>query len=131
MKITRTGTAKTIFAPAERFTGRVRQEPCFSNDAPSRTKGAYVTFEPGARTHWHTHPLGQTIIITHGQGRVQKWGGPVEIVNVGDVVFFEPAEKHWHGGQIDSAMTHLAIGEVLDGVSADFFEPVTDEQYKG
>lgn len=131
MKITPAGSSTTTWGPAERFTGRVRVENCFSNDEPARSKGAYVTFEPGARTNWHSHELGQTIIIVHGSGRVQKWGGPVETVNVGDVVFFEPGEKHWHGGGIDCAMTHLTIGEVLNGVSADWYEPVTDEQYKG
>lgn len=131
MKITRAGTAKTSWAPAENFTGRVRVEPCFSTDAPARAKGNYVTFEPGARTNWHTHELGQTIIIMHGSGRVRRWGGPVEIVNMGDVVFFEPGEKHWHGGGLDSAMTHLTVGETLNGKSADWFEPVTDEQYDG
>ena len=131
MKITRAGTSKTTWAPAESFTGRVRVETCFSTDAPARAKGNYVTFEPGARTHWHSHDLGQTIIITHGRGRVQRDGGPVETVRVGDVVFFEPGEKHWHGGDIDSAMTHLTVGEVLGGKSVDWAEPVTDEQYRG
>ena len=131
MKITRAGTARTTFAAAENFTGRVRVEVCFSTDAPARAKGAYVTFEPGARTNWHSHELGQTLIIVHGAGRVQRWDGPVETVKVGDVVFFEPGEKHWHGGGPDSAMTHLTVGEVLNGKSADWAEPVTDAQYNG
>lgn len=131
MKITRSGTAKTAFAPASNFTGRVRVENVFFADAPGRARGAYVTFEPGARTNWHTHELGQTIIIVHGAGRVQRWGGPVENVNVGDVVFFEPGEKHWHGAALELAMTHLTIGEVLNGKSADWLEPVTDDQYNG
>ena len=131
MKITRAGTAKTTWGSSETFTGKVRVEVCFSTDAPARAKGAYVTFEPQARTNWHSHELGQTIIIVHGSGRVQRDGGPVEIVNVGDVVFFEPGEKHWHGGGLDSAMTHLTVGEVLNGKSADWYEPVTDAQYEG
>lgn len=129
MKITKAGTSKTVWAPADHFTGRVRMEAVFSTEEPARSKGAYVTFEPGARTNWHTHPLGQTLIIAHGSGRVQSWGGAVVVVNVGDVVFFEPDEKHWHGGGLDMAMTHLTIGESLDGKSADWLEPVTDEQY--
>jgi quercetin dioxygenase-like cupin family protein len=131
MKITKAGTSKTAWAPAEHFTGRVRIEAVFSTDEPARSKGAYVTFEPGARTNWHTHPLGQTLIIAHGSGRVQSWGGEVLVVNLGDVIFFEPGEKHWHGGGLESAMTHLTIGESLDGKSADWLEPVTDEQYRG
>lgn len=131
MKISRAGTARSIWAPADHFTGRVRQEVCFSTEPPSHAKGSYVTFDPGARTFWHSHELGQTIIIMHGSGRVQKWGGPVETVNVGDVVHFEPGEKHWHGGGLDCAMTHLTVGEVLNGKSADWYEAVTDEQYKG
>jgi quercetin dioxygenase-like cupin family protein len=131
MKITKAGTAKSTWAPAENFTGRARVEACFSTDEPARAKGNYVTFDPKARTNWHTHALGQTIIILHGSGRVQRWDGPVEIVNTGDVVFFEPGEKHWHGGGLDSAMTHLAIGETKDGKSADWCEPVTDAQYLG
>jgi quercetin dioxygenase-like cupin family protein len=131
MKITRAGASKTVWASPDNFTGRVRVENVFSNNEPARTKGAYVTFEPGARTNWHTHPLGQTLIVALGSGRVQRWGGPVEVVNVGDVIFFEPGEKHWHGGGLESAMTHLTIGEVLDGNSADWFEPVSDAQYQG
>ena len=131
MKITRSGSSKSTWASGDTFTGRVRMEMVFNHDAPARTKGAYVTFDPGARTFWHTHPLGQTLIIAYGSGRVQRWGGPVEIVNVGDVVFFEPNEKHWHGGGLETVMTHLTIGEVLDGVSANWLEPVTDEQYRG
>lgn len=131
MKITKAGTAKTTWAPASNFTGRVRVETVFSAEEPAHAKGAYVTFEPGARTNWHTHPLGQTIIITHGAGRVQRWGGPVETVTVGDVVWFAIGEKHWHGAAPDTAMTHLTIGEVLDGKSVDWMEPVADGQYLG
>jgi quercetin dioxygenase-like cupin family protein len=131
MKITKAGTSKSVSAPAEHFTGQVRVETVFSTEEPARSKGAYVTFEPGARTNWHTHPLGQTLIITHGSGRVQSWGGQVQVVNVGDVIFFEPGEKHWHGGGLDSAMTHLTIGESLAGKSADWLERVTDDQYNG
>ena len=131
MKITRAQSLTSTLASSDTFTGRVRMETLFSNEAPARTKGAYVTFDPSARTFWHTHPLGQTIIITHGSGRVQRWGGPVEIVSIGDVVFFEPHEKHWHGGGLETAMTHLTVGEVLDGKSADWLEEVTDQQYRG
>lgn len=131
MKVIKAGSSKTVWASADHFTGRVRVEDIFATEAPARSKGAYVTFEPGARTNWHTHPLGQTLIIAMGSGRVQSWGGPVQIVNVGDVVVFPAGEKHWHGGGLDSAMTHLTIGEVLDGKAADWLEPVTDEQYKG
>jgi quercetin dioxygenase-like cupin family protein len=131
MRITKAGSTKTTWAPAENFTGRVRVEVAFSTTEPARARGSYVTFEPGARTNWHTHPLGQTLIITHGSGRVQSWGGLVQVVNIGDVVFFEPGEKHWHGGGLESAMTHLTVGEVLDGKSVDWLEPVNNEQYKG
>ena len=97
MKITKAGTHKSQPVPAQYFTGKVRLDPVFDTESPARAKGNYVTFDPGARTNWHTHPLGQTIIITHGAGRVQCWGGPVQSVTVGDVVWFPPGEKHWHG----------------------------------
>lgn len=131
MKITKAGTQKSTHVPEQYFTGTARLDPVFECESPGRTKGNYVTFEPGARTNWHTHPLGQTIIITHGRGKVQHWDGPVEEVTVGDVVWFSPGEKHWHGAASDTAMTHLAIGEILDGKSANWLEAVTDEQYHG
>lgn len=131
MKITKAGTGKSQPVPEQYFTGIARLDPVFDTESPARAKGNYVTFEPGARTNWHTHPLGQTIIITHGTGRVQQWDGSVVTVTVGDVVWFPPGEKHWHGASPDCAMTHLAIGESLDGKSADWLEAVTDDQYNG
>lgn len=130
MKISRAGSAKTSWATQENFTGKVRVEACFSTDEPARAKGNYVTFEPRARTNWHSHELGQTIIIVHGSGRVQREGGSVKVVNVGDVVFFEPDEKHWHGGGLESAMMHLTVSEMKNGKSVDWYRPVTDEQYE-
>lgn len=129
MIITRAGSSTSTAGPATHFTGKVRVETCFSTTPPARSKGAYVTFEPGARTNWHTHPAGQTIIIVHGSGRVRREGGPVETVNHGDVVHFEPGEKHWHGASPDCAMTHLTIGETVDGSAVTWMEPVTDEDY--
>ena len=115
--------------PEDYFTGTVRIDPMFQADAPGRTSGAHVTFEPGARTAWHTHPAGQTIIITFGCGRVQREGGPIEEVTAGDVVFFPAEEKHWHGATPTTAMTHLAIQEKLDGSAVEGLEKVTDEEY--
>ncbi len=117
--------------PAEYFTGQVRIDPLFQPPAPSRLYGASVTFEPGARTAWHTHPLGQTLVVTAGCGRAQREGGPIEEIRPGDVVWFPPGEKHWHGAAPSAAMTHIAIAEVLDGRNADWLEHVTDEQYRG
>jgi quercetin dioxygenase-like cupin family protein len=131
MDIKKASTQTTAFAPAESFTGRVRVERLFEVPAPARSRAAYVTFEPKARTNWHTHPLGQSLVIVHGYGRVQRWGGPVEEVGPGDVVWFPPEEKHWHGAAPNTAMTHLAINEQLDGKSVEWMEPVTDEQYLG
>jgi quercetin dioxygenase-like cupin family protein len=116
-------------APAENFTGRVRVDPLFDAPAPARAYGAYVTFEPGARTAWHTHALGQTLIVTAGVGRVQRWGGPVEEIQPGDVVWFEPGEKHWHGASPTTAMTHIAIVEKSEEGTAAWLEQVNDEQY--
>jgi quercetin dioxygenase-like cupin family protein len=129
MNVQRVGSQPSALAPAENFRGSVRQDMRFQMDAPGRVRGAFVTFEPGARTNWHTHPAGQTIIITAGLGWVQADGGPVQEVRAGDIVSFLPGEKHWHGGTDTTAMTHIAIGEVLDGRSADWLEPVTDEQF--
>jgi quercetin dioxygenase-like cupin family protein len=116
---------------AEYFTGTVRVDSLFQAPNPARVVSASVTFEPGARTAWHTHPLGQTLIVTAGCGRVQRWGGPVEEIRPGDVVWIPPAEKHWHGASRTTALTHIAIQEHLDGKTADWLEKVSDEQYQG
>ncbi len=130
MKITRNGSQASTKASAERFTGNVRVDALFEADAPARSRGASVTFEPGARTNWHTHPLGQTLIVVSGCGLVQRSGGPIEKVNPGDVIWFPPGEKHWHGATPTTAMTHIAITEHLDGKTADWFEKVSDEEYQ-
>ncbi len=131
MEIKRIGSQPSAKGPAEWFTGTVRIDPLFGANEPSRTAGASVTFEPGARTAWHTHPLGQILIVTAGCGRVQREGGPVEQIHPGDVVRFEPGEKHWHGASPTLAMTHIAIQEQLDGRAVDWLEKVTDDQYMG
>lgn len=131
MKITRIGTQGSTRGPADWFTGTVRVDPLFQAEAPGRAVGASVTFEPGARTAWHTHPLGQTLIVMTGSGLAQRWGGPVEEIHPGDVVWFPPGEKHWHGASATTAMTHIAIQEQLDGKAVDWLEQVTDEQYRG
>jgi quercetin dioxygenase-like cupin family protein len=130
MEIKRNGSQPSSKGPAEWFTGAVRIDPLFQANAPARAAGASVTFEPGARTAWHTHPLGQVLIVTAGVGRVQRWGGPVEEVRPGDVVWFPPGEKHWHGAAPTTAMTHIAIQEALDGKVVEWMEHVTDEQYR-
>ncbi len=129
MDIKRSGSQPSGRGPTEYFTGTVRVDPLIEADAPARIFAASVTFEPGARTAWHTHPLGQTLIVTAGCGRVQRWGGPIEEIRPGDVVWFPPGEKHWHGAAPTTAMTHISIVEHLDGKSADWMEKVTDEQY--
>jgi len=129
MKIQRTGAQPSIPGPDDWFTGTVRIDPLFSADEPARVAGAGVTFEPGARTAWHTHPLGQTLIVTSGLGRVQREGGPIEEIRPGDVVWFEPGEKHWHGASPETAMSHIAIQESLGGKAVDWMEKVSDEQY--
>jgi quercetin dioxygenase-like cupin family protein len=132
MEIKRVGSQASIKGPADWFTGTVRIDPLFLKvDDPARATGASVTFEPGARTAWHTHPLGQTLIVTAGCGLVQREGGPIEEIHPGDVVWFPPGEKHWHGASPNTAMTHIAIQETLDGKSADWLEHVSDEQYGG
>lgn len=131
MEITRTGSKPSAKGPSDWFTGAVRIDPLFNAFAPERVQGASVTFEPGARTAWHTHPLGQTLIVSAGVGRVQRWGGTIEEIRPGDVVWFPPGEKHWHGASRECAMTHIAIQEVLDGKVVDWLEPVSDEQYSG
>ena len=131
MDIKRNGSRPSGKGPAEYFTGTVRIDPLFEAADPARGRGASVTFEPGARTAWHTHPLGQTLIVTSGIGRVQIWGGPVEEIRPGDVVWFEPNEKHWHGASPAVAMTHTAIQEALNGKVVDWMEKVSDDQYNG
>jgi quercetin dioxygenase-like cupin family protein len=131
MQISRSGSEPSTKGPADYFTGTVRVDPLFQADAPARVAGVSVTFEPGARTAWHTHPLGQTLVVTAGLGRVQTWGGPVEEIRPGDIVWFPPGEKHWHGASPATAMTHLAIQERLDGKAVEWLEHVTDDQYAG
>lgn len=129
MEIQRVGEQPSKYGPADWFTGTVRFDPLFDHSEPARVAGLSVTFEPGARTAWHTHPLGQTLIVTAGVGWVQRDGGPVEEVRPGDVVWFPPGEKHWHGATPTTAMTHLAIQEKLDGKAVDWLEHVSDAQY--
>ena len=130
MDIKRNGSQPSGKGPAEYFTGAVRVDPLFDASEPARVRGAYVTFEPGARTAWHTHPLGQILIVTAGCGRVQHWEGPVEEIRPGDVVSILPGKKHWHGASPTTAMTHIAVQEYLDGRAADWMEKVSDEQYQ-
>lgn len=129
MKITRAGSTPSGTGPAEHFTGRVRVDARFSGSGEARIGGATVTFEPGARTNWHTHPLGQTLFILSGAGLVQREGEAIEPVRPGDIVWFEPGEKHWHGAAPGVAMSHLAISEALDGKTVTWLEPVAEEQY--
>ncbi len=129
MEIRRIGSQSSSKGPADYFTGTVRIDSPFQGSDPARVLGATVTFEPGARTAWHTHPLGQTLIVTAGCGLVQRWGGPIEEIRPGDVVWIAPGEKHWHGATATTAMTHTAIVEQLNGKSADWMEKVSDEQY--
>lgn len=130
MNITRSGSQPSNAGPADWFTGVVRIEPLFQPNPPARAAGARVTFEPGARTAWHTHPLGQTLIVTAGSGWVQREGGPVEEIQLGDVVWFPPGEKHWHGATSFTTLTHIAIQEALDGKVVEWLEKVSDEQYQ-
>ena len=130
MEIKRSGSQPSGVGPADWFTGRVRIDPLFEAPEPARVRGASVTFEPGARTAWHTHPLGQTLIVTWGVGLAQSWGGPAEEIRPGDVVWFAPDEKHWHGATPTTGMTHIAIQEALNGKPVDWMEHVTDEQYR-
>src|SRR6266849_2982630 len=130
MEIKRSGSQPSGKGPPEYFTGSVRVDPLFQAPDPARVSGAHVTFEPGARTAWHTHPLGQRLIVTSGLGWVQRWGGPIEEIRPGDVVWFPPGEKHWHGATVTTAMTHIAIQEALNGSPVDWMEKVSDEQYQ-
>jgi quercetin dioxygenase-like cupin family protein len=129
MEIKRSGAQPSASGPAEYFTGTVRIDPMFAAPEPARVLGASVTFEPGARSNWHTHPLGQILIVTAGCGVVQSWGGPARRIRPGDVVWCPPGEKHWHGATATTAMTHLAILEQKDGKNGDWMERVTDEEY--
>jgi len=131
MEITRGESRPSGKGPAEYFTGTVRIDPVIQAPEPARVASATVTFEPGARTAWHTHPLGQTLIVTAGFGRAQRWGGSIEDIRPGDVVWFAPGEKHWHGASRATAMTHIAIQERLDGRAVDWLEQVSEEQYRG
>ncbi|MBE9604308.1 cupin domain-containing protein [Acetobacteraceae bacterium H6797] len=131
MDIIRCGSRPSMKGPPDWFTGTVRIDPLFDAGDPARVAGAAVTFEPGARTAWHTHPLGQTIIVTSGLGRAQREGGPIEEIRPGDVVWFPPGEKHWHGASPSTAMTHIAVQEKLNGKNVDWLEHVSDAQYAG
>ena len=130
MDIQRVGTKPSGKGPADWFTGTVRIDPLFGPD-PARVGGALVTFEPGARTAWHTHPLGQTLVVTAGCGWVQREGGAIEEIRPGDVIWFPAGEKHWHGATATTAMSHIAVQEKLNGSNVDWLEHVTDEQYSG
>jgi len=129
MEIQRVGAKPSAKGPAAWFTGNVRIDPLFQAPDPARVQGACVTFEPGARTAWHTHPLGQTLIVTAGSGWAQRWDGPIESIHPGDIVWFAPGEKHWHGATATTGMTHIAVQEALNGQVADWLEHVSDEQY--
>ena len=129
MKIHPVGSRASVIPPASYFTGNVRQDPLIEAPEPARVRVTSVTFEAGARTAWHTHPLGQTLVVTSGSGLAQVWGGPVEVIRAGDTVWFAPGEKHWHGASSTTAMTHIAIQEALDGKAVDWLEPVDDSQY--
>jgi len=129
MNITRAGSQQSTKPSSDWFTGTVRVDPLFQAPAPGRVGAGKVTFEPGARTAWHTHPLGQTLIVTDGFGRVQREGGPVEEIRPGDIVWIPPSEKHWHGASPTTAMTHIAVHETLDGKNVNWMEKVTDAQY--
>lgn len=130
MEIKRVGSQPSAKGPDDWFTGTVRIDPLFDRSDPARVAGASVTFEPGARTAWHTHPLGQTLIVLSGCGWAQRDGGPVEEIHPGDVVWFSPGEKHWHGATPTTAMTHIAIQEKLNGSPVTWMEKVTDQQYR-
>ncbi|MDB5524658.1 MAG: Cupin 2 barrel domain protein [Rhizobium sp.] len=129
MDIKRCGSRPSVTPSPDYFTGSVRQDPIIQAPDPARVQAVSVTFEPGARTTWHTHPLGQTLVVTAGCGLAQTWGEPVRAISAGDVIWFPPGEKHWHGATATTAMTHIAIQEVLNGSAAEWLEPVTAEQY--
>ena len=129
MEFKRAGSQPSTRGSSDHFSGTVRVDPLFQAPASARASGAAVTFEPGARTSWHTHPLGQTLIVTAGCGRVQRWDGPVEQIRPGDVIWFPPGEKHWHGASPTTALTHIAVQEQLDGKNVEWMEHVSDDQY--
>jgi quercetin dioxygenase-like cupin family protein len=129
MEIIRSGSQPSVKGPADWFTGTVRLDPLFQAEDPARSTGISVTFEPGARTIWHTHPLGQSLIVTAGCGLVQRENGPVEVIHPGDVIRFAPGERHWHGAAPTTSMTHIALQEQLDGKAVEWMEKVSDEQY--
>jgi quercetin dioxygenase-like cupin family protein len=131
MDIKRLGTIPSIKGPSDWFTGTVRIDQMFSPPEPARISIAHVTFEPGARTAWHTHPLGQTLIVIAGYGRVQREGGPIEEIKPGDIIWFAPHEKHWHGASPTTAMSHIALQEKVDGTSVEWMDHVTDQDYQG
>jgi quercetin dioxygenase-like cupin family protein len=130
MEIQRNGSQSSRKGQPEYFTGNVRLDPLFDPRDPARTVGTSVTFEPGARTAWHTHPLGQTLIVTFGRGLAQIWGGPIEEIRPGDVIWFPPGEKHWHGASATTALSHIAIQEQLNGKAVEWMEKVSEEQYQ-
>jgi quercetin dioxygenase-like cupin family protein len=130
LRITRSGSQPSRQGSAENFTGPVRIDPLFTATAPARTSGSLVKFEAGARTVWHTHPLGQTLVVTKGSGWVQQWGGPTQEIREGDVVWIPPGQKHWHGGTASTGMAHIAITESLDGKNVEWMEKVSDEHYR-
>jgi quercetin dioxygenase-like cupin family protein len=129
MEIKKAGSQPSAKGPVEWFTGSVRIDSPFERSTPARVAGAVVTFEPGARTAWHTHPLGQTLFVTAGCGRAQRHGGPIQEIRPGDVVWFEPGEKHWHGAAPTTAMTHIAFAEAVDGKAVEWMDKVTDEEF--
>ena len=131
IRITHKGTQVSRQGPGEYFTGSVRIDPLFEPTAPARTSAASVTFEPGARSAWHTHPLGQTLIVTAGSGRIQRWGEPIQEIREGDVVWTPPGQKHWHGASPTSSLTHIAIQEYDGGKNVEWMEKVSDAQYEG
>ena len=131
MDIIRNGSQPSSLGGPANFTGHARRDPILTAPAPSRLACGFVTFDPGARTTWHTHPVGQLLVITAGQGRVGTWGGPVHLVSAGDFIWFAPGEKHWHGGGLTTGMTHIAITEAEGGSAVDWLEPVTDAQFRG
>jgi quercetin dioxygenase-like cupin family protein len=130
MEIKRCGSRPSVTPSPDYFTGSVRQDPIMQAPAPASVQVVSVTFEPGARTTWHTHPLGQTLFVTAGAGLAQVWGAPVEVIRAGDAIWFAPGEKHWHGAGPTTAMTHIAIQEMVDGRAVDWMEPVSDAQYQ-
>jgi quercetin dioxygenase-like cupin family protein len=129
IEVSRSSDVEGVVGPAQNFTGTARLQAQFRREAPSRLAGALVTFEPGARTNWHTHPIGQTLIVTQGTGHVQHWGGKRETIREGDIVWIPPGVKHWHGASAASSMSHVAFVETLDGNTVEWFEAVSDQQY--